>query len=62
MSRVAFLFVVYGRLAQVSVIPFEDYTRPEGNTLKPGSRKSRRKEQYPPRALAAQSEADLVAA
>lgn len=47
---------------RVSVIPFEEYTRPEGNTLKPGSRKSRRKEQYPPRALLAEQEPELVAA
>jgi len=36
---------------EVSVIPFEEYERPAGQQMKPGSRKSRRKEQYPPRAL-----------
>jgi len=34
---------------QVSVVPHEEYTKPEGQQLKPGSRKSRKKELYSPR-------------
>ncbi len=35
---------------QVNIIPFAEYQVPEGNLVKEGSRKSRKREQYPPRA------------
>lgn len=34
---------------QVMVVPFEEYEKPEGQRVQPGSRKMRRKEQYQPR-------------
>ena len=39
--------------SQVMIVPAEEYLIPEGQQVKPGSRKSRRKELYQPRGLAA---------
>ncbi len=39
--------------AQVMIVATEDYQIPEGQQVKPGSRKMRRKEIYQPRALTA---------
>ena len=39
--------------AQVMIVATEDYQIPEGQQVKPGSRKMRRKEMYQPRALTA---------
>jgi hypothetical protein len=36
-------------MLQVKVVPFAEYEKPEGQRMQPGSRKARRKEQYPPR-------------
>ena len=47
---------------QVSVLPITEYEKPEGQQLKPGSRKSRKKELYKPRGLTAQAAAEPVAA
>ncbi len=49
-------------LLQVSVVPIAEYEKPEGQLLKPGSRKSRKKELYKPRGLTAQASATPVAA